>query len=382
MPNPIEVATITVNGQQFKSWKTVSVERSFVETGSLAEVSVIDTATTAGAVAATQPIVVGSAAQVSLGGVQVLDGFVSMRQAVLTPEAHGVLIRISSNTILTVNSSVTTSPGQFKGYTISALANSILSPLGLTFKYGPDGAPPGAENPFERVSLLVGEGIHDVIARLARMRNLFLTDDAQGNVVASRATGAGGSVAQLTEGQNFKSGTAVLRNDSILSQYKLTGQNFGSDEHWGAAAAAVSASAAVSGAQPGTFKNVNMPMVGNSADAAMHLNRVIADDKSTAFDITITTKGWFTSDGNLWMALIGKPVTLISPTLLPAGFDQSKIRIKGVTHKQNDATGTETELHLCNSEALGANPLAAPDAIDAPPAASLPDSAANPGAFI
>jgi len=139
MPKPQEVATITVNGQKYTSWKTVSVSRSYLHGGSVAEVSILELGLDQGRA---QRIEVGQPAQVLLGSVLVLDGVIEMRQASYNAEQHGLMIRIVSNTILTVKSSVSTKPGQFKNQSISQIANAVLSPVGVSFGYDRRGHPP------------------------------------------------------------------------------------------------------------------------------------------------------------------------------------------------------------------------------------------------
>lgn len=371
MPNPQEVATIIVGGQQYSSWKTVSVQRSYEHGGAVGEFDIIEIGDPTQGVA--QGITVASPCQIQLGGVQVLDGFVEMVQRAYTAGQHGVKIRVVSKTILTVKSSVRTSPGQFKNYTLTSLVNSIAGPLGVSFSYDAAGAPPNAEKPFERVSLNVGESMFNAIARLARMRNVFMTDDANGNLVGTRATGSGGSGVQLTEGVNIKSAIAVLSSRNVLEGYESQGQNFSTDQRNGRPASGIAATGGASG-EPGTYKNTTMPMPGDSTDAAMHCQNVIAHDSATSEEITVVTQGWFADGGNLWIAMLGQPITINSPLLFPN--DQSmSLYIRSVTHKQSDATGSETEIVCCNAFGLGGDaPVGAQEPGGSPAQPEAPDT--------
>ena len=358
MPNPTEVCTVIIGGQQYSSWKTVAVNNSYSHGGATAEVSIleVDLGSPSGA---TQQISVGQRCQVLLGGVLAVDGWIQTREAAYTPQMHGLMIKVVSNTILAAKSSVQTSPGQFKNQTISQIANSILSPLGIAFKYGASGAPSMAEKVFERVSLNVGETIYEAVARLAWMRNLFLIGDVQGNIVATRANGSEATVAQLVEGGNIKSANAVLSNSLVLENYAGTGQNSSNDQRNGRPAAAVSATATSFG-EPRTYKNVHMPQVGDPQDAQMVVNREAAQDVYDSVEIMIVVPGWFGPAGELWIQDLGQKISINSPMLFPASFDQSKtpLYLKGVTHRQNDATGTETELNICIAQGLGGDPPA------------------------
>jgi prophage tail gpP-like protein len=219
------------------------------------------------------------------------------------------------------------------------------------------------------------------------MRNIYLTDDANGNIVGMRASGSGGSGAQLTEGGNIKSAIAVLSTRDALEQYDVQGQNFSTDQRWGRQASAVSATGGYSG-EPGTYKNTTMPMPGDSTDAAMYCQRVIGEDAARSVEVTVVVRGWFADGGNLWIAMIGQQVTVNSPLLFPNDKTMS-LYIRGVTHKQNDATGTETEIVLCNIFGLGGDAPAGTDETmpggtptpATPDAPDAPDPAASPGEF-
>lgn len=355
MPNPQEVATIIVNGQQYSSWKTVLVNNSYSHGGATAEVSIleVDLGSPNGAA---QQIAVGQKCQVLLGGILAVDGWIQTRQAAYTPQAHGLMIHVVSTTILAVKSSVQTNPGQFKNQSISQIANAILSPLGIVFKYGASGVPALAEKIFERVSLNVGETIFEAVARLARMRNLFLVGDVQGNIVATRASGSEATVAQLVEGGNIKSANAVLSNSLVLEKYAGQGQNSSTDQRNARPAAAVAATATSFG-EPNTYKNVVMPQIGDAQDAKMVVDREAAQDVYDSVDITVIVPGWFGPAGELWLQDLGQKITINSPMLLPASFNQT-LYLRGVTHRQSDATGTETELNICIAQGLGGDPPA------------------------
>jgi prophage tail gpP-like protein len=69
--------------------------------------------------------------------------------------------------------------------------------------------------------------------RLARWRDLHVTDDVNGNIVFTRG-GTGGAVAALVEGQNILKARAILENNQLVEKYDVKTQNFGTNQHWGA----------------------------------------------------------------------------------------------------------------------------------------------------
>ena len=65
----------------------------------------------------------------------------------------------------------------------------------------------------------------------------------------------------------------------------------------------------------------------------------------------MTVQGWLLEEGSLWIEHVGKFVNVYSPMLFPQ--DKMILAIKGVTHRQNDKSGTETTLDLVLPLALG-----------------------------
>jgi prophage tail gpP-like protein len=351
MPNATEIAEVRVNGQKFRDWKTVAVSATYLEPVRQCVLQTVEPRASGKGWSAL-PIVPGASATVALAGSSVINGKVSVRQASYNAQQHGLQIVIVSPAQAAVKSSVQVKPGQFKNHTLQQIGNSLLQPFGLSFQF-PNGVPPGADKPFPKVNLGFGETVFSFLESLSRMRNVYLRDDADGNIVATRATGNESPVGGLVEGKNIKSATAVLRDDYVLSKINIVGQKPGNDSAYGDAARDVSATANTD-AGDNTYGSQMMEHPGDKQDAAMRADREMGENMATTVDVTVVVRGWLLTDGSLWIDHLGQAVSVKSPMLFPQKMDP--LFIRAVTHRQADGAqqGTETELNLCLQNGLGA----------------------------
>jgi prophage tail gpP-like protein len=340
MPKAEETATIVVNGQRYRDWKTVVVERTHLEPVMTATFSVAEVSSVTSGWAA-QKIKIGTPCQVLLAGRKVIDGMVSVRQSAYDPANHGLQVTVCSKTIDAVLASIDAKTGQFKKYPLSAIANSVLSPFGISFEI--QGSPEGADKIFDRVNIQVGETPWHLIERLARMRNLFLMPNNDGTGLVAHRAGSDPVVAQLQEGRNIKSAQCVLRDDFAMNKIGVSGQKKGSDDEWGDDAR-VSATAM----NPGVTHNRPLTLVaeepGDKQDMQMRADREMAENVATTVDCSVMVKGWQCDDGSLWIEHVGKQVSIYSPMLFPT--DSMTLYVRSVRHSQGES-GTETAISLC-----------------------------------
>ena len=92
------------------------------------------------------------------------------------------------------------------------------------------------------VSEHIGERAIDFVERLAQWRNLHLTDDADGNLVMTRAGSSGSSSATLIEGVNIESARLLENRQFTPNRISLTTQRAGNDQTNGTASSQVFAS--------------------------------------------------------------------------------------------------------------------------------------------
>jgi prophage tail gpP-like protein len=347
MPKIEELAALVVNGRAFRDWSAVAVEVRHGDPIAQATFSVAEVGANSGGWAA-QRLALDQQASVTLAGRVGLKGIIAVRQAAFNAQQHGLQIIVQSDASKIVISSAQVPTGQFKGYTYSAIAKSLLAPHGLSFEMR--GSPAGAEKVFDKVNVLVGESPWHVLERLARMRNLFLMPKADGTGIIAHRGGEGGAVAELVEGKNIKAAQCVLRDDAAFNKISVIGQKKGNDQEWGddARVSATAVNPQVSGNRP-LIIIAEEPI--DRQDAQMRADRDMAENVATSVNANITVQGWLTGDGRLWMELLGEDVTVKSPMLFPE--NSMTLAISAVRHTQDDGGGTETSLTLCLRAALG-----------------------------
>ena len=373
MPNPSEIAVVVAGGSVYNYWQTVEVDREFGKTLDFARVTVaeIGDITHGWKTLRLQP---GNPAQVYLAGIKVIDGKVTIRQVSFDPEQHGVEITIASSVLSLTMGTVDANPGQYIGYTFPQIATSICAAVGVKFQV--IGSPSDIDMPFARVSEHPGETRYDFIERLGRMRNVHLSSDGMGTLLASRGIGSA-SIADLVEGKNIESARLVWRNDITASKTTTIGslQGGSSSGQQGDGTRDLRATAQNPDYHGPETLTVLTPQADNVKGLAHHSDHENNFNVLTQVDLEVVTYGWFMPNGSLWIQHVGEPVTVFSPMCFPT--DSMTLRIKGVTHRQNSDGGTTTMLRLCLPYGLGGGDQVQTSG-DLPSGMSIPDPA-QPG---
>jgi prophage tail gpP-like protein len=360
MPNPQEIATIVANGLTYAGWTSVQIERRYPDSISHMRLEIAEHSSGRNAGGA-RPLNVRDQAQGYLGGRLVISGMVTVRQVSYDKDQHAVQVVVSSQTVRLSSSTVDGTPGFYQNSTLAQIAQAVASKVGVGFQM--QGSPSGADKPFPRVSEHIGETRFDFLSRLSTMRNLYLRDDGKGSLIATR--GVGGVSAALIEGKNIKSANLTLRDDEFGNPVRVVGDNFAGslttiDDN---EARNVSATVTSPNVPPDRPETVGMPHPGDNQDAAMYAARVAAWNIATYVDGQIIVPGWFLDNGDLWIEHVGDLVSINSPMLLPSGA--IALAIKGVVHRQDSESGTETVIEVCDPGALGSTAVQSTGA-DAP----------------
>ena len=350
MPNPNEIATVIAGGQVLQFWQTVEVEREFSQPVVYARVAVAEIGNPSQGWL-TQRLAPGVPAQVLLGGRQVLNGAVIVRQAAYDANKHAVEITIADHSI-NLRGTVDGNPGQYINSTITQIASAVAGAVGVNFSL--IGSPSGANLPFARVSEHPSEKRFDLIERLCRMRNLHLLSDGKGAMQAMRG-GSGRIAATLTEGVNIESARLVMRDDDAYNQIATLGSLPGGSSTGAAGDATRDIKATAKNPDYSGAPNLTVlaPQPGTAAEMAMHTDREVSETITTQLDCEIVTPGWFLADGSLWIEHIGtgELITVYSPMLFPS--NGMSLSLKRVVHRQSSEQGTTTLLGLCLPNGLG-----------------------------
>ncbi|MCJ2138388.1 hypothetical protein MKK69_30770 [Methylobacterium sp. J-026] len=348
MPNPKELAYILVNGKRYLNWKTISVNRTFGEVVSVATFAAASPSESGVPTWDALKLRVSNKAQIYLAGRKVIDGVISARQPAYNDKEHGLQITVTSKMADIVNSTVDHEKGEFKGYSLNQIAGAVLQPYGIKFQL--QGSTNGADKVFPKVNVQMGETVFAFLERLCRFRNVFLRDDADGNLVAYRGEGRAMVGAELELGRNIKAGSLLMRDENAYDKIDAVGQQPGNDQIFGDASRDVKATAvnpAVTRHRPFSFA-AEMP--GDKQDMQMRANHELAENYVTMLSGSYTVQGWFKDSSTLWLEMIGKTITVYDPFMFPD--NRMQLAIQGVTSTQGPE-GTLSVLDMCLPMRLG-----------------------------
>lgn len=331
-----ERAVVTINGKEFRDWEAVQATASSAESIRYVQLQVTETVGANGSVGQALQIKPGDKCTVTLGGELFLTGTVFERQAAYDSNSHVVRVTAASTTQAASTNAIPLKDGNFRNYSFQAIANKVLSPLGIKFKT--DNVSADWAKPFPNINVEPGESVWTLLTRLARYRGIKLTDDAEGNLVAHSQADPN-SKASLVEGVNILAASCQVQN-SPGTKGDLYAQQPGSDT--------TSGDQARSGAAVGTAKGGNATVtrvtvadIPADADDAKRLGeteQLIAASQQVS--VQITTQGWLKTNGKLLKPF--DKIDVDSPMLI---MKTDRLQLDSVLYSQ-DANGTKTTVLL------------------------------------
>ena len=346
MPDPALIAELRLGGKVYTSWKTVSVRRNFGDSVSVFEFMAAEPTTSDGILPAFAAwrIKPGDPCEIRLAGIRVIKGFVTRRQTVLDAKNHTLIILGKSITADAADSSAQL--GQYRGYSFAAIAASVLAPFGIQMLV--DAAATAVAKPFKNVVVQVGETAHELLARLAMSRGLFLTDNADGNLVAAQMPAGGAKVADLVEGENILRIIATLDDQTLYSKYTAKGQDQGSDN--GAPPRQSSATVENPNVRSSRINIFPAEHPGDSLDTAQRADMEARASLWPSVTVTCVVVGWLRPDGQLWQPT--DAVTVKSPSCFPTDVQTMTLGVQSVIWAQSADFGTTTTLEMVQPGAL------------------------------
>jgi prophage tail gpP-like protein len=214
MTSPI---SLYVDGTEYSGWKSVRVTRGLLRATSDFDLTVSERWSTEGTAWQIQP---GAACEVRYGNTVVLTGFVDAYKPAYDDKSHNIAISGRSKTCDFVDSSVLVDGGQFRGLTVGEIAKTLAQPYKLTVKILDDGEPEA------EVQVQQGETCFALVERLSRLQALLVTDDADGNLILTRA-GTGRAATALRHGANILGASASLDHSKRFSEVLVKAQRPG-----------------------------------------------------------------------------------------------------------------------------------------------------------
>ena len=339
---PQETAVLTVNGVKFDDWESVFVQGRWADPFTYFRF----TAAERDPVFGKQPYDVplwqklqfkpGDQCTVSLAGVQVVDGYIDVRQVAYNATTHGVMLIGKSVTAWAARSSVDTKTGSFDGKNILQVAQEVLAPYPVGIKtIGQIDL-----TPFVHLQNEKGELVWDFLERLARPRGIVMGSDSKGNFLLI-GPHTFPTVTQLIEGQNIKSCQCTIRHDQTYTNYEVHAQATGTDDRSGTDASELHADANGRVANPfSKLITAAEQMVTSVAEVQARVDNEKVWHDDTEVQATITVQGWLYNESRLWTP--GDQVFVRSPMAM---LNQD-LKIQNVTFTQDSNNGTETVLDL------------------------------------
>lgn len=334
-----ELAEVRSGGRIFRDWTAVSVIDQFDAWARAFTLALVEVGPLGKGPVALR-LKEGDPCQIVLAGKLVIDGFIEVRQVSYDARQFGVCIQGRSSAGDMVDSSVDLPGGQFRGYTLEAIANRVVKPFGRTFTM--KNPPEGANEPFQDVSVQHGETVHEFIERLSRMRNVLITGDEKGNLIGGHPDTT--IVADLQEGVNILSAQAVANDVVVVEKIKAHGQGKGTDERWGQDVSEVAAEATNPGARKGRVQIILAEEPTTQKELQARADQEMRKMAGSRLNVTIVVQGWLKPDGKLWKS--GEFLTVKSPMLFPNESGLMRLAVQQVNFAQADGSGTTTTLSL------------------------------------
>jgi len=307
-----DLVTLTVNGLDYSGWKSVRIGAGLERIARSFELSVTDH--WPGSADQVRRIVPGDLCEVRIGNDLVCTGYVDATPIDYDATSITIMIRGRSLTADLVDCSAENSPGQFKGLKVEAIAQKLAAPYGLGVLTETATGPAITDHQIQQ-----GETAFESLDRLAKQRQILITDNANGDVVLASPGSGGVAFSALELGVNILSGSAGFDYSEVYSKYVVKGQKSGTDDDFGAGAAASQ------GVADGGLRRHRVLIVRQSgqADANTCKQRAQYEQQvraAKAEEIRYRIVGWRQEDGSLWrpnqMVSIVDGIMRAKPSLL------------------------------------------------------------------
>lgn len=336
---------LSVNGSEYSGWNTIQITNSIESFVGSFSMSVSERWN---GNSKPWPILEGDECTVKLGNDVLITGYVDSRAMSLSDSDHTFEVAGRDKAADLIDCSAVLSAWEFSNVGILEICNKVASPFGVKVAFGPGISAPSVP-PY--VVINPGESAFDVIERAARLAGLFAMSDGKGGVLLTKA-GKVAAATPLIEGVNTKEISCQYESASTYRKYIVIGQQQGSDEIFGEAAADVRAEAQDMNVKRAA--RVLLLQAEGSATIRQAQDRASWEAsvrRARACSVQVKVQGWEQRTGQIWR--VNSPVQL----------DASFIGIKGemliseVTYLLSESEGTVTQLTLRLPGAFDPEPL-------------------------
>ena len=338
MSNIDSTVVLQIDGVDWQGWKTVEITRQVDAIAGSFSLSLSDRWQ---ADATALPLAAGLPCKVLGGGVLMLTGYLDDYKPGATPTEHSITVSGRDKSADLVDCGAVHKPGHWQGLTALQLAQIFAKPFGVAVTASGDvGAP------YPSFKLEQGETAHEALDRALRQRELLAIPDGSGGLVLARI-GANRSSTMLEHGPagNVTTISATYSMKDRYSEYVVQGQQPGTDDMWGTAAAAVTATVrdpAVKRYRPFIIRAENQV---NSTTAHKRAVWECTVRAARAVTVEVTVPGWHDNEGKLWA------VNCLVPVKLPFLRIEQDLLISKTVHSKGPS-GTLTKLELRDPKAF------------------------------
>lgn len=290
------------------------------------------------------PIKQGAKAEVLIGADLVLTGWVFATPIRYDANQISRGVRGRSLTADMVDCGALNKPGQWRKQSVQQIVQALAKPFGLEVV---------SEVPETRAladhSIEPGETAFESVDRLLTISRFMSSDDARGRVVIVKP-GSGGTASDKIEvGVNVLEADADLDFSQLMSEYKVVGQQSGTDQSFGQASNEVAST--ITDARVARYRPLLIQQQGqlNKQQAAERVNWERGSRAGKALTAAYKVQGWRQSSGALWVP--NQTVRVVDPVM---GFDRDMLIIE--VEYQLDAQGTVATLTVAPPEAVMPEP--------------------------
>src|SRR5262252_7610621 len=336
-----EVATLYVAGQYYSDWETVWVQHRWHDPYNYFRFTCAERDPVPGLWDRLQ-FKPGDSCGIYLADILALTGIILVRQVGYEANSHGVSLQGKGKAWELTGDILPEEGdggGNFHGDLIGIVVQ-VLQPTSVRLGEVIGTIPGDPFNPPDGVHFQQGETRWQFMERLARTRNVDLSNNKNGDLVLVGPHGPRMS-AVLIEGENIYSAQVVINGEDMYSFVMRTGQTRPSDSQNGPAASELRSKAVPPGILP-EFRPLLVPIehpVKSQHEVDLRAYKE-ARWSGVRIDADIVVYGWLDPTGKLWQ--VGTEVQLDSP-MVP--IDQL-LSIETVTFTQDSTSGTRTSLHL------------------------------------
>lgn len=337
-----DTVKLTVNGMDYAGWKSVRIEAGVERVARSFELSVTDK--WPGSAEQVRRIKPGDLCEVSIGDDLVCTGYADATPIDYDASGYTIMIRGRSKTADLVDCSADTATGQFKGLKAEAIAKKLAAPYGLNVITETATGAVITDHQIQQ-----GETVFESLDRIAKQRQVLITDNAAGELVLA-SPGSGGKASSALElGVNILSGSAGFDYSEVYSSYSVKGQKSGTDDAYGAKAAQ-----SLGKATDSSIKRQRVLVVRQSGQADNHTCQQRAQYEqqvraAKAGEIRYRVAGWRQADEALWVPNI---TVAINDSLMDV---QTSLLISEVIYTLDDS-GQTAELVVIAPSAFLTDP--------------------------